>query len=67
VVVVADRLRVKSRLEEMAQASVPFVEALSMDTVDPVKPSRNAFHLCLNDDMKVVRHRAVRVAFPPLA
>ena len=54
----------KSTVEEMAFVSMPSVEPLGVDTVEPLHPGRNIRARCLDEQMEMVRHQAIGMAPP---
>jgi hypothetical protein len=54
----------ESTVEKMAFESVPPVEPLSVDTVEPLHTVRNVRTRRLDEKVKVIRHQAVGMASP---
>jgi hypothetical protein len=48
----------------MAFESVPPVEPLGVDTVEPLHTGRNIPVRCLDEKVEMVRHQAIRMAPP---
>src|SRR5829696_5660165 len=60
-----DDLPVEPALEEMAGIAVPVVEPLGIGAVEPLHPGRDVRLASLDHEMEMIRHQAIRVAFPP--
>jgi hypothetical protein len=54
----------KSPVEEMAFVSVPPVEPLGVDTVEPLHAGRNIPVWCLDEKVEMVRHQAMGMTSP---
>jgi hypothetical protein len=67
VLVVADHAGAEPALEEVPHAIVPFVESLRVEAVQSVLTCRKARELGLDDQVVVISHQAIRVAFPAVS